>query len=237
MTTQLHLTADRDVWSGASSRALYAAAATSSPAMVLTAMTDAGMLRRYDDAAVDRIYCKSTGLFAALNLSRVLRRIPGDAFRLYVHSPEALSSVEYALKLVGRDEPFALVAHPDEPILPPVEVKHPAANAAPLLMWLGNITPDCGLRELIDRLGESVDKHWQLRVVGQGKAKHVTPIIRRTKALGIDKRVEWTGYSCNPFGMMDGVSVGIVTKPGSFAAREFAAASIPILTDINDLHI
>lgn len=229
MVTEIHITADSECWTGASTRAL-AAARQSAHAVVLTA-GDAHMAMRFEREGVCARRCAMSGLFASLSLSRVLRNVPGREFAVYVHSPQVLSTVEKALRLVGRKEPMTLASHIPEPTLPKVEVEHPAPDAEPLFMWLGNIKAECGLAQIIEDLGKNKETPWRLRVVGQGRGRVVAPLLRRCKALGIAHRIEWVGYSANPYDEMNGVTAGIA-RPGSIAALEFAAASIPVYASI-----
>ncbi len=231
--TEIHITADSDCWTGASTLALLAAK-QAQRAIVITAGNN-DMVRRIEAANVFAIQCPMGKAFGALNLSRVLRRIEGDEFNVYVHSPNVRILVENALKLVGRAEPINFIAKNPNPKFPKVEVEQPGEEETPLLMWLGNITENCGLLELINELGRKSDKEWRLRVVGQGKAKIVSPILKRAKSLGINHRIEWIGYSDNPYEQMNGVSAAIVNNQHSVAAREFAAASIPTYTNLSDI--
>lgn len=230
--TNIHLSADSDVWTGDSTRALIAARSCPD-SVVICGISDAGLLRRFEPMRV--IPCRVDSIFGALNLSRVLRRIPGSRFQLHLHSPAVLSKVTSALELVGRAEPIELIQTPVVDF-PSVEVRHPAENAAPLLMWLGNITPTSGLAELIDFLGTQTHRQWRLRVVGQGKAKVVSPILKKCRKLEIHNRIEWVGYSANPYEQMNDVSIGIALNSPT-VAREFAAASIPTVTSLSDLSL
>lgn len=231
--TEIHLTADTDVWTGASTTALLAAR-VADDAVVISAGDDA-IVGRMEKGGVKVITCPMGGFLGALNLSRALRHVEGRAFEIYVHSPAALKTVEGALKLVGRLE--SMILRPGIPPVefPPVEVAHPGPEAEPLIMWLGNITEKCGLRELVEELGGMAAKQWRLRVVGQGKARVVSPILKRAKALGIDGRIEWVGYSADPYRQMEGVSAAIVAGRDSVVAREFAAASIPVYTKLSEI--
>lgn len=234
--TEIHITTDTDMWTGSSTCALNCASAAVD-AVVVCGFSDARFTDRFEKAGLTAYKCNMGGMFGALNLSRVLRHIPGNEFVIILHSLDGLKMVESALKLVGRPEPMTLVDSPCVPF-PSVDVEHPANDAEPLLMWLGNITADCGLDSLIESLASMTGKPWRLRVVGEGKAKVVTPILRRCRKLGVDKRIEWGGYSPNPYEQMNGVSLGVVTNGAdSIVAREFAAASIPIITNLSDLRL
>ena len=230
---RIHLTADTDTWTGASTTALLCARADAD-AIVFSAGCDA-IVQRLEKGGAEVVRVPFGGWFAALNLSRALRHVAGDSFEIYVHSPSARKAAEGALKLVGRKEPVRLMDERPMPDFPAVAVAAPAAGEEPLLMWLGNITAGCGLKELIEQLGSRADRPWRLRVVGQGPAKIVSPILQRSRALGIDRRIEWVGYSANPYEQMNGVSHGIVADPQSVVAREFAAAGIPVITNISEI--
>lgn len=231
--TEIHITADKDTWTGATTTAAMCAAAADD-AVVLSAGND-DILHRLHMSGVSTVACPMGGFLAALNLSRALRHIPGEEFEVYAHSPALFTTVESAIKLVGRREPFYLHHERPMPYFPKVEVAKPAEGSQPLLMWLGNITEGCGLRTLIEDLGLNVEKPWRLRVVGQGRARTVSPLLKRTKALDISDRIEWVGYSENPYKHMDGVTAAIVSDADSVVAREFAAASIPVYTKLSDI--
>ncbi len=231
--TEIHITADSDFWTGASTLALLSAK-QADDAVVITA-GNSDMVRRIEASGIKAVQCAMNGMFGSLNLSRVLRHIEGSAFKVYVHSPQIRATVESALRLVGRKEPMTLISENPEPKFPAVEVTAATESDSPLLMWLGNITNDCGLREVIEELGKKTNKAWQLRVVGQGKAKIVGPILKRAKALGIYERIQWVGYSPNPYEQMNGITAGIVKNPNGVAAREFAAASIPTYTNLSEI--
>ncbi len=225
--TEIHITADRDVWTGACTTALLCAQ-QAADGIVISAGDD-GILQRLRNGHVPVYKCSMGGFLAALNLSRVLRHIPGTEFDVYVHSLDKLHVVKSALELIGRDEPIHLRGR-KLPSFPKIEVAK-----GDTIVWLGNITKNCGLKELVEDLGQNADKPWQLRVIGQGKAQIVSPILKRTKALGIANRIEWVGYSEHPYKHMNGAKAAIVTSANSIVAHEFAAASIPVYTKLSDL--
>ena len=230
--TEVHITADTECWTGSSTIALLAAQ-NANNAVIITAGGTI-ITNRIAASGIPFVKCKMNGIFGTLNLSRALRHIPGTEFNIYVHSPHLKNMVESALKLVGRNEPMTLISQNPNFELPTVKVQ--AGNSdTPLLMWLGNITEDCGLNDVIEQFGKLVDKQWKLRIVGQGKAKVVSPILKRTKALGISERIEWIGYSPNPYEQMDGVTAAIVKDINSIVAREFAAANIPTYTNLSEM--
>lgn len=230
---RIHLTADTDTWTGASTTALLCARADAD-AIIFSSGND-NIISRLEKGGAQVVRVPLGGWFASLNLSRALRHVKGDGFEIYVHSPSVRKAVEGALKLVGRKEPVRLMDECPVPDFPAVDVAAPEKGGEPLLMWLGNITAGCGLKELIEELGRNADKPWRLRVVGQGPAKVVSPILQRSRALAIDRRIEWVGYSLDPYAQMHGVSFGIVADLGSVVAREFAAARIPVITNLSEI--
>ncbi|MCM1310161.1 MAG: hypothetical protein NC301_03930 [Bacteroides sp.] len=226
--TEIHITADKYVWTGASTTALLCA--QQAECGVIISAGDEDILRRMLRSGVATVSCPMSGLFASLNLSRALRHIKGTEFEIYLHSPQIQKSVESAIKLVGRDEPMILM-----PRKMPVFTRRTVDKGENMIMWLGNVTPDCGLQELIEDFATLVGTEWKLRVVGQGKAKVVTPILKRTKALGISGQIEWVGYSDNPFEHMTDVTLAIVKSKESIAAKEFQSASIPTYTKLSEI--
>jgi len=231
--TEIHITADTDVWTGASTTALLAAMAAADG--VVISAGSGSVVSRLEKGGVRVVQCPMGGIFGPLNLSRALRHVSGNSFEIYVHSPAVVPAVESALKLVGRKESMTLMPGRPMPAFPAVEVEHPAPGGEPLLMWLGNITDGCGLGKVVEELGENADKPWRLRVVGQGKASVVSPILKRTKALGIADRIEWAGHADNPYEHMNGVTAAIVADKASVVAHEFAAASVPVYTKLSEI--
>lgn len=225
--TEIHITADKEVWTGASTIALLCAQQATNG--VVISAGDEDIIQRFRRNGLEPVRCPMSGLLASLHLSRALRHIAGDAFEVYIHSSEIIKSVESAVKLVGRKEPIKL-KNRKMPVFP----QHEVIRGDNLIMWLGNITDDCGLKELIEDFAKLTESKWRLRVVGQGKATIVTPILKRAKALDIFDRIEWIGYSENPYEHMNGVAAAIVKDKDSIAAREFSAASIPTYTQLSD---
>lgn len=227
--TEIHISADKHTWTGASTTAMLCAL-QAEHGVVISAGDD-DITRRMTKSGAEVACCPMGGFLASVNLSRALRHIPGKEFEVYLHSPEKQHVVDSAMKLVGRTEPMKMQER-KLPYFPPIKVAPPTDCT---IMWLGNITDNCGLREIIEELGTKADKQWRLRVVGQGQAKIVSPILKRTKALGIADRIEWIGYSENPYEHMNGVKAAIVKSTESVAAHEFAAASIPVYTQLSDI--
>lgn len=238
MSTCVHICAD-GYWDGAESRALACALAATGDSVVVCD-ADKRIVSRMERAGVRIMQARFSGLFAPLNLSRILRHLPDGRCDLYLHSPEIRALVSQAIALSGRSD-LMLADGVPEPHLSPVVVKAPEPGQVPLLMWLGRITSRSGLPELIEALGRLGDRRWTLKVVGEGDSRTVMPIVRRTVALGIDMKVQWDGYVDDVFSHMDGVSLGVITSHDAsdcMAAREFAAAGIPTVcgTDSDALY-
>lgn len=229
----VHICTNTD-WGGAETRALARALAYGDGATVLCASSAKEVRRRMSAAGVPVIGGKFTGWFASLNLSRIFRHLPQQGLcRIYVHtlSAEVLNLVTKSVELSGRED--LTVYYADMPLeLPPHPVTPPQPDATPILMWLGRITPECGLAELIEALGRLTDRPWQLKVVGHGQAKTVMPLVNRTRALGMAERVEWTGYADDVYAHMHGVHFGVVTRKEPeqrTVTVEFGAAGVPVI--------
>lgn len=226
MLTEIHITADRDTWTGASTLALHCARRAADAVVITAGGTD--HLRRFERGGVKALQSKLSGMFASLSLSRVLRHVPGTEFAVVLHSPEIEHTVTQAISLTQRPEPMRIVPAPVVEHFPPVEVTKGPADGVPLYMWHGNITAHCGLAEIIEKLGQRRDEPWRLRVVGQGQARVVSPLLKRCRALGIADRIEWIGWADDVYAHMNGVTHGIA-RPGSIAAMELRAASIEVI--------
>ncbi len=218
----LHLIAGKR-WSGNCSLALHAAQ-MSGGTVVAEADKVVARMRR---AGIQAERLNMSGLFGALNLSRLLRlRQPA---RVIIHSPSLQGKVAQAIKLANVATAVEVAARPEA--LPAVKVD--IAPDSGLLVWLGYITPECGLRGLIEAL--KTRPEYRLRVIGEGEAKTVGPLLRIAKNPLLEGRIEWMGEQENVFDHFNGASAGIITYPtpmATVAALEFQAANLPILTQL-----
>lgn len=101
------------------------------------------------------------------------------------------------------------------------------------LIWAGEIVEGCGLDTLIEALGRSHHLHIHLIVAGQGPGRYVMPIIRRSKSLGIDARIEWAGNTAPTPSLVEKADVGVITAPHSpsaiYAAAVYMAYGLPVM--------
>ena len=101
------------------------------------------------------------------------------------------------------------------------------------LIWSGEMRPGCGLDSLVEALGTNHHLRIDLIVAGQGPGRYVMPIIRRTRALGIDARIEWAGDTAPTPQLIDRADAGIITAPHSpvaiSSAAIYMAAGIPVI--------
>ncbi|MDE7388440.1 MAG: glycosyltransferase [Muribaculaceae bacterium] len=228
--TDVHICADSE-WGGAESRALQCALSSADDAIVVCAGAKP-VMERFTAAGVKALGGKYSGLFASLNLSRVFRHLPAGQCRLHIHSPQVRPLVERSVQLAGRAD---LIVSPTTPAhtWPRRRVTSPAPDSVPTLMWMGRITPDCGLSALIEALGRLPgDSDWQLRIAGIGEARTVMPLVNRTRALAIADRVKWIGYTTDVFSAMNGVNLGVVTRTDPqhrTVTAEFASAGVPVI--------
>lgn len=61
------------------------------------------------------------------------------------------------------------------------------------LVYIGAITRDCGLSEVIRALDGCTHSNWHLDVCGTGRGSDVMGIVRRVRADGMSDRVNWRG--------------------------------------------
>ncbi|MDE6316733.1 MAG: glycosyltransferase [Muribaculaceae bacterium] len=238
MNTQVHICADSH-WDGAESRALACALASPNDAIVVCTGNKT-ITTRMQQAGLKTIPAKFIGMFAPLNLSRIFRHLPAGRCELSLHSAEVKNTIEKAITLSGRND-LTLKDRINIPELPRHIVAPPLPDQQPQLMWLGHINRQSGLETLIEALGRLNNRQWTLKVVGEGDSPTVMPIVHRTRALGIDRQVKWTGYTDNVFAQMDHMNLGIITRseqPDRMTAKEFAAAGITVIhgTDTETLY-
>lgn len=238
MSLKAHICANKS-WGGAETRAQLSAISDGESSVVICADSD-GVFQRMRSKGVTAYRCKMSGIFAVVNLSRVLRHLPEDECIIVVHSPEIRGMVQSAINLSGHRS-LTLSDGYEMPEFPTVALGKASGDDGVVLLWIGRITPDCGLSALIDALGHFAEKdNWRLKVYGEGDAKVAMPLVNRTRALGIDKQVEWGGYVTDVYGVMNGARCGIVTRvnPDSrTVTREFAAAGLPVIcgSDVDTL--
>lgn len=137
-------------------------------------------------------------------------------------------------------------------VIPPgVRLPHPEGNAASCelpqaasrkprrgpgtltLIWSGEIRPGCGLDSLVEAMGAHHHLRIELIVAGQGPGRYVMPVIRRSRTLGIDTRIEWAGDTGPTPNLVAEADAGIITSPHSpFAissAAIYMAAGLPVI--------
>lgn len=223
--TEIHICGDK-VWRGAETRAMLCAQAADSSVVVCA---DSKEVRsRFERAGIPVMTCSLTGAFAPLSLSRVLRHLPDGQCVVYVHSPELRTVVEKAIAIAGRAD---VTLSSDRPTLvyPSPELEKGPQNS---FVWVGRITPDCGLNRLIEAFARLDAAEKSLKIIGQGDARDVMPLVNRTRALDISKMIEWTGYLPDIYPELNGAGRAVVTSPkgaDSTVAAEFAAAGLPIV--------
>lgn len=228
---EVHITADRHFWTGAST--LAALGASAAKRAVVVSAGDDDIRRRFLSRQLTVEPCGMRGPFASLNLARAMRRLPPSPLKIFIHSPSVADKVARALELLGRQEPVTLAPAGDWPEFPRHTPRGADPSMPPTFLWVGNITDDCGLLPLLELMATHLERPWRLRVVGHGKGRTVGPILRRTRALGIAGRIDWRGYQTDPYGEMDDITAAILTHPRgpeSVVAHEYNAASLKILT-------
>ncbi len=219
-------------WRGAETRALLLARDSSERSVVITA-AGSDAVRRFAAAGVEAYAARLSGMFASINLSRLLRHAPEECRHIYVHSINVKDMVVKAVGMSGRKD-LVVCADIPEPCYSPSSsaLTGPEPGGEPILVWIGSINSECGLDRLIETLGRLTHLPWRLRIVGEGESREVMPLVRRARALQMDGRIEWIGYVHDVYSAMNGASYGIVCRddPGSSTVyKEFAAASFPVV--------
>ncbi len=238
MRLAVHICGNKS-WGGAETRARLSALMSEFPLVICE--DSAAIVNRMSAGGIKVMPCRMSGMFASVNLSRLLRHLPEGECVIHIHSHELGELVESALRLSGRKD---LLISPDifEPAFPPVVRECQGPDEVPTMLWIGRITPDCGLLALIDALGRiDPSREWRLRIVGEGNAKIVMPIVNRARSFGISGRIDWVGYVDDVYSKMDGVSFAVITRPQPMATtvgREYIAASVPVVAGVtaDDLH-
>lgn len=219
--TEIHICGDK-VWRGAETRAMLCAQAADK-SMVVCA--DSREVRtRFEGAGIPLMTCTLSGAFAPLSLSRVLRHLPDGECIVYVHSQELITVVEKALAIAGRGN-VTLAAQAPSPSFPSPDIEKGAENA---FVWVGRITPDSGLDRAIEAFARFNCPEKSLKIIGQGDARDVMPLVNRTRALGINDKVRWTGYIPDIYPELNGAGRAIVTS-GHTVAAEFEAVGLPVI--------
>lgn len=129
---------------------------------------------------------------------------------------------------VRVDETKLHTVHPSVP-LPSGEK---AAKEGLTAVYIGPIAPGKGVDVLIEAMGRLADTDITLLVAGSGKGSDVMPIVRRSRALGIDKEhVKWLGDLDKEDSLLMKADIGVVphsdTESFGLAGLEFMAAGVP----------
>lgn len=100
------------------------------------------------------------------------------------------------------------------------------------IVFFGDITREKGLDTLIDALGQisHIEGHnapqWHLTVLGSGTGREVMPIVRRARALDIDRHICWAGQVDDFAPFMRRANIAVIPSRAaeSFGRAAFEAA-------------
>ncbi|MDE7110688.1 MAG: glycosyltransferase [Muribaculaceae bacterium] len=210
-------------WSGDATSALNSA--IRSGGIVLTEAGERAELRLRRAGIADVRPLSMSGMFGALNLSRMLRIVRPAA--VHVHSVSLLPKVRQAVGLSKL--PVEIIDRSADIVLPE-EV--PPVDKGDKLLWIGYITTDCGLRLLLEAM-KSLPPEVTLRVVGEGEAKVVGPLLNLAKTPWLRGRVEWTGEREDVYEMMNGCCAGVITSANpesKVVYHELIRAGLPVIS-------
>ena len=208
-------------WSGDATSALNSALL--SGGVILTEAGDKAVARLQHAGVSDVRQLNMSGLFGSLNLSRMFRIVGPEVVK--VHSTSLLKKVKQAVSLA--ELPIKVEDVSLEIVVPDVR----PAEKGEKLIWIGYITKDCGLRSLLEAMKSLPDV--TLRIVGEGEAKNVSPLLNMAKSPELRGRIEWTGEQTDVFAMMDGCKAGVITSSNpekKVVSREFTAAGLPYVS-------
>lgn len=208
-------------WSGDATSALNCA--LRSGGVVLTEAGDKAVTRMRQAGIKDVRQLNMSGLFGSLNLSRMFRIVSPEIVR--VHSVSLLKKVNQAVSLA--ELPIKIEDLSAEIVIPDVE---PVKKGVKII-WIGYITKDCGLRSLLEAMKSLPNE--TLRIVGEGEAKVVSPLLNLSKSPQLRGRIEWTGEQTDVFTMMEGCKVGVITSTdpeNKVVSHEFTAAGLPYIS-------
>ena len=205
-------------WSGDATSTLNSALL--SGGAVLTEAGDKVAARLHHAGVSDVRQLNMSGLFGALNLSRMFRIIEPNIVR--VHSASLLKKVSQAVSLA--ELPIEIEDLSSEIVVFDVN----PVKKGEKLIWIGYITKDCGLRSLLEAMKLLPDEN--LRIVGEGEAKYVGPLLNLAKSPELRGRIEWTGEQTDVYAMMEDCKAGVITSSTperKVVSREFTVAGLP----------
>lgn len=209
-------------WSGDATSALNSA--LNSGGIVITE-GDEEIEQRFRRSGVEDVRrLNMSGLFGSLNLSRILRLTMPE--QVLVYSSALLPKLHQAVALAKMPD-VEIVDLSSQVFLP--EVK--PADQGNSLIWIGYITENCGLRSLLEALKDIPDV--KLKVVGVGKAKIVSPMLKYSKIPALHGRVDWVGEKENVFAEMNGCKAGVITSDRpqeKVVFYELKRAGLPIIS-------
>ena len=221
ITKQLHCFAGKR-WSGDATSALNSALKAGG---IVVTEGDEDLERRLNRAGISDVRrLNMSGLFGALRLSRLLRLTNPD--EVVIYSSALIPKMRQAISLAKMPQ-VEIKDLSDKIFLP--EVK--PVKQGNSLIWIGYITKHCGLRTLLEVLKEIPEVG--LKVVGEGEAKIVSPLLKLSKTPELRGRIDWRGEQEDVYSEMNGCLAGIVTSEnpqGKLVYHEFKNAGVPVIT-------
>ena len=113
-------------------------------------------------------------------------------------------------------------------------------NEVAEIVYASRIVPENGLDTLIKALGQVSRLHWHLTVCGTGIGRHVMPIVRSARALGINDRISWEGHVEDVKPFLEKADIAVVPSKNAdslgMAVLEAASQGCAIIAANTDIH-
>ncbi|MDO4319907.1 MAG: glycosyltransferase family 4 protein [Bacteroidales bacterium] len=118
------------------------------------------------------------------------------------------------------------------------ESSRPADALGPVkILYVGRISPEKGVDTLIRSLGKISTLPWTAEICGTGQARHVMPLMRMARELGIADRIDWPGHVSEPLRRMASADIIVLPTraPEAFGLTLLEAMSqgVPVVTTDN----
>lgn len=120
-------------------------------------------------------------------------------------------------------------------MVPRVPRTERAAAGAPVRMiFCGRIAPEKGIDVLLRALDKIKHLPWELEVCGTGRSREVMPLVRLSRGLGLEPRINWRGFEANVAARMAGADVlvlpSLVPEAFGLVILEAFSQGLPVVT-------